>query len=90
MTHYSEILEKTVLICGNLFAAFHIPCFLILLIVNDNENASPCAILLLVPYMREYSAHIFSRIYQRKTGVRALFETTLVLLRLLTNDPVTR
>ena len=27
MTHYSEILEKTALVLGKIFAAFHIPCF---------------------------------------------------------------
>ena len=29
MTHYSEILEKTASVLGKIFAAFHIPCFML-------------------------------------------------------------
>ena len=35
MTHYSEILEKTALIFGMIFADFHIPCFVLYFTTYD-------------------------------------------------------
>ena len=41
-----------------------------------------------IPYICKYATHNFSGTYRRKTGVRALFETMLISLRLQTNDPI--